>query len=473
MGFGKLEVHGNPAFWRAYAPQLIPTPALVADVELTQPITPIDTGTNYRAARILVRLHGCPVGYVDLLLQPSEAIDQARILAALPHATREQIIDHLNSDGIPDQRLAVRTGKHLATLLAEVAQLECRHRTILNNTTLVTIAICTRNRSHSISATLDSLLCQTYRNSEIVVVDNAPSSDATADLIRDHYPSVRYVREECVGLDNARNRAVIEARGQIVAFIDDDAIADPLWAESLVATFDTPDVMCVAGLVAPLRLDNESQELFERFGYSKGFTQLRFSLAAPPPIPGFPYKGYLGTGCNSAFRRSVFEHIGLFDPCLDMGTPVPGGGDHDMFTRIVKAGYTLVYDPRPVVFHDHIDDISVLTAKLGEYQRAFMAYLTKHIIADRAFLFAAYVLWRYIRKTYRGLASVLIKHNRSFALVKSEAINFWLGPVALYRSCRLEQQRLTVSQENNDDTALEVKTSSSDDNAAEIACAEV
>ncbi|MEP7176632.1 MAG: glycosyltransferase, partial [Gemmatimonadales bacterium] len=61
---------------------------------------------------------------------------------------------------------------------------------------------------------------------EILVVDNAPPDDATQDLVA-RYPSVRYVREPIQGLDFARNRALASASGEVVAFLDDDAVAEP------------------------------------------------------------------------------------------------------------------------------------------------------------------------------------------------------------------------------------------------------
>jgi GT2 family glycosyltransferase len=252
------------------------------------------------------------------------------------------------------------------------------------------------------------------------------------------FPRVRYVRERRPGLDWARNRAIREACGEIIAFIDDDAIADPQWAQALIAAFDSDDVMCVTGLVAPARLDTAAQELFERFGYSKGFERISFNLRAPPPVAVFPYKGYLGTGCNSAFRRSMFDQVGLFDTCLDMGTPVPGGGDLDMFARIIRAGYSLVYDPGPVVFHNHVADMAALIDKMGQYQRASVAYFTKCILTDRnrAPELIVHVIRSQVRKTVRGLAATILKRDRPLALVISQAVNAWLGPIALYRSYR-------------------------------------
>ena len=171
-----------------------------------------------------------------------------------------------------------------------------------------------------------------------------------------------------------------------------------------------------------------------------------FSLRTPPPDPLFPYKGYHGTGCNSAFRRSVFKTVGLFDPRLDMGTPVPGGGDHDMFTRIIRAGHTLRYEPNAVVYHDHIDNLAVLPRKLGQYHEAFVAYLTKYALIDRRKAFPLFVdtTWSCVRRFWRGLAAVAIKRDRPLAMVFTQAFYPLLGPIALYRSQRQYEASLRL-----------------------------
>jgi len=428
----------NMGNWKAYAPVWLPTPAMVADVELTC-AAPLMLGPGYRAARLLVRVHGQPIGYVDIVAGPAEVIDRDRVLAALDQAAVERALDHVLRDLESLSRANRPEPASLTTALDQLMQLQvaCREQAPATGP-LVSVAICTRNRSESIGATLASLMRQTYQDYEILVVDNAPSDDATRRIVQANYPDVRYILEPHPGLDRARNRAIHEARGELLAYIDDDAIADPRWLESIVAAFDRPDVMCITGFVAPARLDTAAQELFERFGYSKGFYRLDFNLHAPPPEPLFPYKGYHGTGCNSAFRRSVFKSIGLFDPRLDMGTPVPGGGDHDMFTRIIRAGHTLRYEPSAVVYHDHIADLSVLPRKLGQYHQAFVAYLTKCALADPSKALPLFLdtLWSSIRKFWRGLAAVVIKRDRPLSMVFTQAFYPFLGPVALYRSHR-------------------------------------
>lgn len=435
--------------WKTYAPIWIPTPALVADVDLAYPIVPMTLGSAYRAARILVRIHEQPIGYVDIICGPEDRIDRDRILASLDQETAARALKHLMDDflGHEQQDMLVNLGlaEMLDWMMSNPVACSLAQRTKTGLT--VTVAICTRNRPHTLRHTLNSLTQQTYADFKVIVVDNAPSDDATEQLVCTQFPHVTYVREPEPGLDNARNRAIREARSEILAYIDDDAIADRHWVQALVNTFDTPDIMCVTGLVAPARLDTAAQELFERFGYSKGFYRLRFNLQSPPPIGLFPYKGYHGTGCNSAFRLSVFEHIGLFDPRLDMGTPVPGGGDHDMFTRVILAGYTLVYDPKLVVFHEHIADLSVLSHKLGQYHQAFVAYLTKQaLLAPRKALpLIIDACWSTVRKFVRGLAAVIIKRDRPFALVLSQIYYPLFGPLAFYRSHRQFVRRAKAS----------------------------
>jgi O-antigen biosynthesis protein len=436
----------SQTYWKNDTPRRIRTPALVADVELTAPIVPLTFSADYRAARLLVRVHGRPVGYADVVAGPGAPIDRERIVAALDADALKRALSHLIADLIAYGQPTPPKHADLAAIVELAAGIPCAFAHPADGP-LATIAICTRDRAHLLSATLDSLLRQTYWNKEILVVDNAPSDDSAERLVRGSYPSVRYVREDRPGLDWARNRAIAEAHGEFVAYIDDDAIADPAWLAALIAAFDTPEVMCVTGLVVPARLTTPAQELFERFGFSMSFDRRRFYLGMQSPRPGFPFKGFAGTGCNCAFRRAIFDRIGLFDVRLDVGTPVPGGGDLDIFARVIRAGYILVYDPAPLIFHDHISDMDRLIDKMGQYHTANVAYLTKHILSDRVYapMILRYLCRTYARTTIRGLGAVLLRGDRPLSMVLNQAIQAWKGPLALYRShrqaCFIEDNR--------------------------------
>jgi GT2 family glycosyltransferase len=213
----------------------------------------------------------------------------------------------------------------------------------------VTIAVCTRNRPDDLRKCLASLLSLPEEGQEILVVDNCPPNDATERVVRD-FPGVNYVREDQVGLNRARNRALRQARGEIVAFIDDDAVADKNWLRALTEAFAEPLTLSVTGLTLPIELETEAQEEFERIGaFERGFRRRRFSIETICAAGG----GAAGAGVNMAFRRDVMEKAGLFDEALDAGTATHSGGDTEMLCRIIGAGYDVIYEPAALNWHRH------------------------------------------------------------------------------------------------------------------------
>jgi O-antigen biosynthesis protein len=137
------------------------------------------------------------------------------------------------------------------------------------------IVIATRERPDGLAATLDTVLALEYPRFEIIVVDNANTTDRTRSLLELHYadvPNLSYVREPLPGLAVAHNRGLTMARGEIVAFTDDDVVVDSLWLVELARAFDfADDVACVTGLI--LRWSSRrrpSSGSRTRFGYNKG-----------------------------------------------------------------------------------------------------------------------------------------------------------------------------------------------------------
>jgi glycosyltransferase involved in cell wall biosynthesis len=254
---------------------------------------------------------------------------------------------------------------------------------------LLTIAICTKDRPEGVERLLESLTRQQcdqrsgIAGMEILVIDNAPSNERTRELSARH-PAVRYVREPRPGLNFARNRAVREANGELLAFLDDDVTVDQHWSVGLAnAWTENPDAVAFTGQVLPLELETEAQILFEkRGGFRHGFERIRFG----PTLPGnalYPGIGIFGTGANMAFKTEVIRRMGGFDEALDTGSAVPGGGDLDIFYRIVRAGHILVYEPRFLVFHQHRREMRELRR---QYRRSwglgFMCYLSKCLKSD-------------------------------------------------------------------------------------------
>lgn len=253
----------------------------------------------------------------------------------------------------------------------------------------ITVVVCTRDRARLLRTALDALFAIDYPHFDIVVVDNAPRTSETADMIRADYPSdqLTLVTEPTPGLARARNTGLLRATGDIVAFTDDDVLVDPLWLRELVAGFDLdPTVACVAGLVPSGELRNRVQGYFdERVSWSKNLTQRVFSLAAPPPTsPLFPFSvGDFGTGANFALRRRTVLQMGGFDSAFGVGTPTGGGEDIDMFTRVLLDHHSLVVQPTAIVWHRHRDDLDALRVQARGYGTGLGAWLTKILVAPQ------------------------------------------------------------------------------------------
>ena len=187
-------------------------------------------------------------------------------------------------------------------------------------------AVCTRDRPILLQRALDSLLRQTLPPAEILVVDNAPGNGAVRALVASRFPSVRYVAEPVPGLDFARNRALVEARDEVLAFLDDDAVADVDWAGALLHVFQTePRVAVCTGRVEPLGLNTPGERLFEaNGGFSRGLERIVLPDHADRPLHGRPapliaWAISVGSGCSYAVRREPALALGGFDEALDLG----------------------------------------------------------------------------------------------------------------------------------------------------------
>jgi GT2 family glycosyltransferase len=217
-----------------------------------------------------------------------------------------------------------------------------------------------------------------YPSVELLVIDNASNDLRVQQLVRASYPSVRYVRELRPGLNWARNRAILEARSEILAFVDDDVVVEPEWLRALATVFaQHPDVMVVTGLVIPYELESEAQALFEQHGgLGRGFARRWVRVAQGETLTRAGNVTTFGTGANMAFRRAIFDRVGGFDPALDAGTVAAAGGDTEIFLRLLKAGSTLVYEPAAVVRHRHRREYGALRAQLTNWSIGVHAALT-------------------------------------------------------------------------------------------------
>ncbi len=271
-------------------------------------------------------------------------------------------------------------------------------------------AVCTRDRPALLREALRSLAAQQPPLREILVVDNAPADDRTRRLVETEFPGARYLLEPAPGLDFARNRALAAARGDIVAFLDDDALATPDWGAHLAAAFaSAPGVALVTGRIQTLELETDAQRLFEANG---GFDRGEESILLPADAsrrrlhgrraPLIAWAVSVGSGCSMAVRRSVALDLGGFDEALDLGARLPGGGDHDLLWRVLRAGHQVRYDPAVRAVHRHRCDLAAASAQIAGHQRALVAWLSKHALSSGPPV-AGFLAWRLLKPGARLL----------------------------------------------------------------------
>ena len=351
------------------------------DIELTRPLSDLPLSPGDTGVAILGRRKGVPIAF---WLQEVNGI---------PDIPVEELA----------RRIAAEAGEKI---VAEAIHDEMTLPSSDVFLPILTIAICTKDRPEGVERLLRSLREQMAAlpggsaGYEILIVDNAPSDERTRELAA-RYPEVRYAREPRPGLNFARNRALREASGEVLAFLDDDVIVDQYWSIGLARAWaENRDAAAFTGQVLPMELETEAQVIFEkRGGFRRGFDRVRYGPVLPrnPLYPGGA--GIFGAGANMAFRVAVLRQLGGFDEALDTGAAVPGGGDLDIFYRIIRAGHPLVYEPRFLVFHQHRRDMRSLFV---QYRRSwglgFMCYVSKCLTNDpeRRVNLIRLILWWFV-----------------------------------------------------------------------------
>jgi glycosyltransferase involved in cell wall biosynthesis len=221
----------------------------------------------------------------------------------------------------------------------------------------LSIIICTYNRARSLVDTLQALLIQDTPPSlrwEIIIVDNN-SRDNTRDVVKDFADksavSLTYVFEPRQGQSHARNRGLKIARGEIVAFTDDDVIPEKTWVAKIVMAVDHHHVDGIGGRTLP-----KWEAPVPR--WLKGNPHIwwcialldseKFASLSWPEVKG----GAQIWGANMAFKRSLFHDVGCFNTGFgNVGNKLYRGEETELIRRALQKGKKLVYDPQLTVYH--------------------------------------------------------------------------------------------------------------------------
>ncbi|MFK7802957.1 MAG: glycosyltransferase [Anaerolineae bacterium] len=351
------------------------TPRVTLDIDLQDRLQPVPVPYD-RGLHLLVKSFGVPLGWLTL--------------------------DPIRESAVTTETIKALFFKQLDwKYLAETNKPSNLNKKKHGSDIPITVVVCTRNRPEMIGGNLTSLLQLDYPSYEILVIDNAPTDNATKKIVEsisaNSDVSIRYIRENLPGLDRARNRAVQEATYSIVAFTDDDARPDRGWLKATGQAFADPHIDVVTGPVLPAELETHHQSLFE-FAYggmSHGFKRKFIRGTQLSAVEKLWASGF-GVGANMAYRKKLFRRTGLFDVSLDVGTPSNGGGDVEMLHRVAAAGKNILYEPKAYVWHHHRRSAEDLHQLMFNNGRSFGVYLMtcgRNRTVNRAFI--AWFAFRY------------------------------------------------------------------------------
>jgi peptidoglycan/xylan/chitin deacetylase (PgdA/CDA1 family)/GT2 family glycosyltransferase len=409
-------------------------PVAVLDVELARPLPPLD---RRRPADVLVRLHGRPLGTVrvDAGGSLADAVVEHLGPAIGQHLADDGLTSTSEAPGVPEQH---------------GPPWPC-HRAPAAPTRSTSVVIPTVGRPRYVVDLVHSLLAGDVAPDEVIVVDNRPADAATAKAL-DHAfadePRVHYLAEPVAGASLARNAGLRAARSDLVAFLDDDVVADRCWLASVHEAWDAvPDVGAVTGLILPTELETHGQQLVQAYGgFDKGFTRRVFDLDEHRLAhPLYPYLvGAYGSGANAVFDRAAITALGGFDTRLGPGTPTKAGEDLDVLLRTVLGGRAIVYEPAALVRHHHRRDDTGLRTMAYDYGIGLSALFVKHLVTDPRSLLSIG------RRVPAGLRLLLApgssrNANRREAhypteLTVRELLGIATGPLAFARSSRARRR---------------------------------
>ena len=402
------------------------SPVRVAVIDVTGPLSDLDCTRSaappYTGAWILACRSGSPLGSIEVPLHGTLIT-----AAELEHQLRRQLGEVGTRVPSDDAVTLERASVVVPTNFARPAQLRRSVKRLME---------------------LD------HPDYEVIVVDNRPGDVPPAVI-----PGARVVREPHPGISAARNRGIAVATGEIIAFTDDDVVADHRWLRALGERFARqPDVAAVTGLVVPLELETPAQILFEQSGngLDRAFVPLTFERAgrfrvlrrAPgagtEQIGSLYETGEFGLGSNMAFRAAVLREAGGFDEALGVGTPTCGGEDLAMLVELLTAGHRLAYEPDAIIQHSHRATLAELERQIHGYGIGFTAMLTAVTLRDpRHVIGLAAVLPQWLRSLRDPSSAKQVHRTEDYprALASAELRGMLAGPFAYRRSRRAQRRR--------------------------------
>lgn len=295
----------------------------------------------------------------------------------------------------------------------------------------ISVVVCTYNGSATIGECLESLQRLRYPDYEVIVVDDG-STDQTPSIVSRF--DVQYLRQEKNGgLSRARNAGIVKATGEIIAYIDDDAAADPDWLYFLAAALKRTAV-AVGGPNYCHPRDGFIAECVDEAPGNPMHVLLNEELAEHVP------------GCNMAYKKEALESIGGFD-----ATHLVAGDDVDVCWKLLIREQRIVFSPSAIVWHHRRPSVRTFLRQQRNYGFAEGHLVDRH---PGRFNMLGHGVWQgriygadtgtWISEKLGFLFPPKIYHGR-FALARFQSIYHSLGDDALTFATVVEWQLLVVT----------------------------
>lgn len=235
------------------------------------------------------------------------------------------------------------------------------------------VVVCTRDRPDDLARCLASVRRMRQQPGDLIVIANDPSDDQ-ASSIAQAYDATYHV-EPARGVPHARNLGLAVTPLAVVAYLDDDSVADGEWLAALVRPFQDPAVGGVAGVLGPTDVGSAATRLAERLSPTQGFWKEETILHREHGgwFRTINFGGFV-FGSNMAVRRDAALEVGGFDRRLGRGAPIRGGDEQYMFYRLVRAGWTAIVTPAALVLHPHPESVEEVVRSYLEGQESLAAY---------------------------------------------------------------------------------------------------
>jgi glycogen synthase len=277
----------------------------------------------------------------------------------------------------------------------------------------ISVVINTYNRCNSLRTTLNALTHQIYKNFEVVVV-NGPSTDGSEQMLEEWAGRIVSVRCPEVNISKSRNIGIQAASGDVVAFIDDDAIPEPDWLLQLSKPYDNPKIAGVGGIV----WDHTGMKLQYRFSFCDYMGRTKFTSEQPDFLEvnaeseSFIYL----QGTNSSFRKSVLHQIGGFDEEIEyyhdetdvaarvhqlgfaLAPLTVGGVHHKYLASHLRTEERTILEPYPIVKNSYY--FGLINGKLRYDTDEILQHLEQYVAGVRSHAANALRVRRMDRKQY-------------------------------------------------------------------------